>query len=103
LTSEITQAPSPALTETWTPTAELTPTPLPTLTRTPVPTYVVVRLTEVGNFLTIGQVFKEYGKPEEVWFSSTGKVPETWPTYVEIVLFYPADNILFLFWEKQHN
>jgi hypothetical protein len=96
--TEMSQTPSPVAKETQTPITTLTPEP--TLTRTPVPTRIAVHLTEVGNFLTISQVFGEYGKPEEIWFSSAGKVPETWPTYVEIVLFYPDDNTLFLYWGK---
>lgn len=99
-TTEITQTRSPVIVETQSQTPEITSTPQLPPTKIPTPTHIVVGLTEIGNFLTISQIFQKYGKPREIWFSSTGKVPETWPTYVEIVLFYPVDNILFLFWGK---
>lgn len=96
--TEISQTPSLVTIDTQIPTTTIAPEP--SVIRTPVPTRIAVQLTEVGNFLTISQVFEEYGKPKEIWFSSTGKVPETWPTYVEIVLFYPDKNTLFLYWGK---
>ncbi|GEM_PF-6128705 len=97
--TEVIQTPSPVITQMQTRTPIITKTE-PTSTKTPVPTYVLVTVTEVGNYLTISEVFTVYGQPKEIWFSSTGKVPENWPTYVDILLFYPEDTIIFEFGGK---